>query len=113
MENRALVDQQACADEPALRLDYHSAATEIKTGIIIAYAADMQMGIVRSSDCRRYVFCLTDWVSSGISPASNIEVVFELIEAIAGHIVDETHPPLLKRIRAKDSADELAVCAVG
>ncbi len=113
MENRVIVDQQACADEQALRLDYHSAATEIKSGIIIAYAADMQMGIVRSHDYRRYVFCLTDWISTGITPASNIEVVFELIEAIAGHIVDETHPPLLKRIRAKDPAEKLAVCAFG
>jgi cold shock CspA family protein len=46
-------------------------------GTVVAYAADMEMGVITTRDQKRYIFVKAEWLSSDISPAAGVVVTFE------------------------------------
>ena len=46
-------------------------------GTVFGYAADMEMGVIKTREEKRYVFARADWLSPEIMPASGVIVTFE------------------------------------
>ena len=70
----------------------HEDTGKIRDGSVFAYAADIQMGIIKTFDEHRFVFVRADWPHPEIAPRAGTIVTFE----VAG--------PLARKIRIADSA---------
>jgi hypothetical protein len=46
-------------------------------GVVVGYAADMEMGVITTQDGKRYFFARPDWLSLDVSPAAGLVVTFE------------------------------------
>jgi len=47
-------------------------------GKVVVYAADMELGIIKSRDGGKYVFSKSDWLSYEITPEAGLIVTFEV-----------------------------------
>jgi len=47
-------------------------------GVVFGYAADMEMGVIRTQDGKRYFFAKPDWLSTDVTPAAGLTVAFEV-----------------------------------
>lgn len=46
-------------------------------GTVSAYAADMEIGVIKTHDGKKYHFSKADWRSSTITPEAGLIVTFE------------------------------------
>jgi hypothetical protein len=46
-------------------------------GTVVAYAGDMEMGVIKSHDGKKYHFSKADWLSSTIAAEAGLIVTFE------------------------------------
>jgi hypothetical protein len=46
-------------------------------GTVFAYAADMEMGVIKTRDGKRYHFAKADWLSSETPPVAGVVVTFD------------------------------------
>jgi hypothetical protein len=52
-------------------------------GTVSAYAADMEMGVIKTHDGKKYLFSKADWLSSTVTPEAGLIVTFEPTGSLA------------------------------
>jgi hypothetical protein len=55
-------------------------------GTVFGYAADMEMGVIKTPDGQRYIFVKADWPSPEITPKTGVIVTFEASGPVAKNI---------------------------
>jgi hypothetical protein len=45
-------------------------------GIIVAYSNDVNAGVIKAGDGKKYYFTKSEWSSSAVNPARNLAVAF-------------------------------------
>jgi len=49
----------------------------MKSGQVTDYAPDMEMGVIRTDDDKRFIFSKPDWLSRDIRPEPGMNVTFD------------------------------------
>jgi hypothetical protein len=52
-------------------------------GTVLAYAGDMEMGVIKTHGGKKYHFSKADWLSSEITPEAGLIVTFEATGSMA------------------------------
>jgi hypothetical protein len=55
-------------------------------GTVFGYAADMEMGVIKTHDEKRYFFAKADWLSPEVAPEAGVIVTFEVAGTAAKKI---------------------------
>ena len=46
-------------------------------GKVTEYADDMEMGVIKTSDEKRFIFSKPDWISAHVRPEAGMDVLFD------------------------------------
>jgi hypothetical protein len=80
----------------------------MKSGQVTDYAPDMEMGVIRTDDDKRFIFSKPDWLSRDIRPEPGMNVTFDAAgqAAIKVTVVSEENEDLDEREKPEQPAGD-------
>ncbi|HTK84464.1 MAG TPA: hypothetical protein VL625_05200 [Patescibacteria group bacterium] len=80
----------------------------MKSGQVTDYAPDMEMGVIRTDDDKRFIFSKPDWLSRDIRPEPGMNVTFDAAgqAAIKVTVVNEENEDLDEQEKPEQPAGD-------
>jgi hypothetical protein len=59
----------------------------MQSGTVTDYADDMEMGVIKTPDEKRFIFSRPDWLSAEVRPAPGVAVTFDPVGPAARKVI--------------------------